>query len=212
MKKLLFSFAAIASLSLLLVPGSSIAEPTHPNEVGLYMNEDGTGATGTYVIGAPVTVYLVLTKPSDVENGNAPYPTINAFECMLTFSPFPTTGLFYMGATLPPGSINVGYQNYSSHGEVEFIVGIPYDVPVTDESVVLATLLFLNMASTPTYVTLSPVDWPSIPGQMAFQSVQGDLMVMHPISGSHEAPVFIFNGEAVAVETESFGSVKALFR
>ena len=35
---------------------------------------------------------------------------------------------------------------------------------------------------------------------------------MYSMGGSHEAPVFVFNGEAVAVENESFGSVKALYR
>ena len=89
MKKLLFAVSAIAVLSLLLVAGSSIAEPTHPNEVGLYMEPfepDGTGVTGTYIVGDPVIVYLVLTRPTDTETG-IPYPTINAFECMLTFNP-----------------------------------------------------------------------------------------------------------------------------
>jgi hypothetical protein len=35
---------------------------------------------------------------------------------------------------------------------------------------------------------------------------------MHPVSGSHDAPVFLFNGEAVTVESDTFGSVKALYR
>ena len=46
MRKLLFAVSAIAALSLLLVAGAGIAEPTHPNEVGLYMTNDGLGATG----------------------------------------------------------------------------------------------------------------------------------------------------------------------
>jgi len=41
---------------------------------------------------------------------------------------------------------------------------------------------------------------------------QEDIRIMHPVSGSYDAPVFIFNGEAVPVETESFGPVKTLYR
>ena len=90
MKKLLFAVIAFS----LLATGSSIAEPTHPNEVGLYTTPDGYGATGTSVIGSPVEVYLVLTRPTDVNNGDAPYPTVNAFECTLRFDPIPNNNLF----------------------------------------------------------------------------------------------------------------------
>ena len=37
-------------------------------------------------------------------------------------------------------------------------------------------------------------------------------MVMHPVSGSHELPVFEFLAGPVANESMSFGRVKALFR
>ena len=38
----------------LFTSNASVAEPTHPNEVGLYTTTDGSGGTGTYVIGEPV--------------------------------------------------------------------------------------------------------------------------------------------------------------
>ena len=55
------------------------------------------------------------------------------------------------------------------------------------------------------------------PGQMAFlggyePAPPYSLLPMYSIGGSHDAPVFIFNGEAVDVESESFGTVKALYR
>jgi hypothetical protein len=94
--------SAIAALSLLLVPGSSIAEPTSPNEVGLYTTPDAYDETGTLLVESPVNIY---------------------------------------------------------------------------------------------------------------HSVPGDLRVMYSIADAiHEAPVFLFGGFAIAVETESFGSVKALYR
>ena len=105
MKKLIIAVSVFAVLSL-LAPGLSIAEPTHPNEVGLYMTPDGYGATGTYEIGVPVDVHLVLTKPCDVENNDAPYNTINMFECMLNFNPI--GNLFKMGDFFPEYCINIG--------------------------------------------------------------------------------------------------------
>jgi hypothetical protein len=212
MQKLLFTMFAVLVLSML---SSSVvtAEPTHPNEVGLYMTPHGYGATGTDVVWGPVDVYLVLTKPSDVENNDEPYATINVCELSLTFNPVPNNDLYYMGTDYPVFVIDLGQKDINQ-GFLEYYVGYASDVPVTDESVVFATIHFFTMTDTPTYVTLGPVQGinPSIPGQMCFQSVTGQLRVMHSVGGSHDAPVFIFNGEAVDVEEESFGSVKALYR
>lgn len=213
MRKLLFAVSAIAALSLLLVPGSSIAEPTHPNEVGLYMTPDGLGATGTFVVGAPVTVYLVLTRPTDTETG-IPYATINAFECRLTFDPI--GNLFKLGEVFPPQALNVGDIGNIGLGYLEYIVGLGTDYPVTNESVDLLAINFMHTAPGQIDVSLSPTSAPSIPGHMAYQSVEGDLRIMYSAGGEDgdpdDIPVWIFDGNATPIETESFGSVKALFR
>ncbi len=67
MKNLLFAVTALVALSA-LAPNSSIAEPTHPNEVGLYLTPDGYGATGTYEINVPVEVYLVTSEDGVAEH------------------------------------------------------------------------------------------------------------------------------------------------
>ena len=210
MKKLLFAAAAMVMLSM-LAPGTGFAEPTHPNEVGRYTNDDGTGATGIYGIGTLLEVYLVLTRPTDTLTGN-PYTTINAFECRLNFNPI--GDLFKLGEILPPESINIGESNNIMEGYLEYVVGIGTDWPVTDESVVLVHFLFMHFAPGVIEVTLGPISNynPSIPDHMAFQSLPGHLLIMHSMGGCHECPVFLFEGEAVAVENETFGSVKALYR
>ncbi|MCK9996179.1 MAG: hypothetical protein KAH56_07860 [Candidatus Krumholzibacteria bacterium] len=209
MKKLIFAVCALVALSPLCI-GTGHSEPTHPNEIGLYMNEDGTGATGTFDLGIPIYAYLVLTKPADTANNDTPYATINAFECRLTFSS--SEGLFKLGDQLPPTSINIGDQSSISQGFLEYIVGIANDVPVTDESVVLIEFVFLAVVDLSIEVTIGPTSKPSRPGVMVFQSESGHLVPMYPVSGSYDDPIFIFNGEAVDVVKESFGSVKALYR
>ena len=209
MKKFLIAVTAIAALSLLLVPGLSFAEPSHPNEVGLYTTDDGTGETGTFVVGAPVTVYLVLTRPTDTETG-LPYTTVNFFECQLNFNP--VGNLFHLGSLFPPDSVNIGDTFNMGLGYLEYIVGFAQDFPVTDESVVLVRIQFFHTIAGVIEVTLGPPIIPGIEDQMAFQSVQGHLEVMYSMGGCHECPVFLFEGEAIAVEEESFGSVKALYR
>jgi len=211
MKKLLLFVSAIITISLMM-SGAGIAEPTHPNEVGLYLTEDGTGPTGTFVMGSPVVTYLVLTKPADDENGNVPFSTVDAFECQLNFDPVPDNDLLLMDYVLPPGHIDIGRVKDINEGFLEFQVGVAYPIPVINEAAVLVTITFMNLNPATTVVTLGPVLYPSIMGQMAFVSDPGQLRIMHSIGGSHDAGVFEFNGEAVAVEAESFGSVKALFR
>jgi len=218
MRKFLFAVSVIAVLSVLLVPGSGIAEPTHPNEIGLYLSPDGYGATGTFEMMALVDVYLVLTKPTDVQNSGAPFDNIYGFECRLNFNPNPLGNLYKLQDDLPILSINVGDSTDMTQGFLEYIVGIAASNPlaVVDEAAVLITFTFMAVTPTPTEVTLGPVGtYSSIPGQMVFYTndqYSDDAQVMYSVGGSHDAPVFIFNGEAVAVENESFGSVKALYR
>ncbi len=219
MKKLLLSLSVVALLSVLAF-GIATAEPTHPNEIGLYVTQDGTGPYGTTVIGTTVETYLVLTRPTDVEGNGQPYVSFYGFECYLSFGPDPSL-LLLVNTELPPGSLDIGLDKNVQAGMLEFIVGIDFNIPpqVVDEAVVMATLTFLNLDTSVIEVSIGPIpDVPSIPGHMAFlggHETSGPdffLTPMYSIGGSHEAPVFVFNGEAVAVENESFGSVKALYR
>ena len=208
MKKLFVSGLAAIFFSL-LVFGTGLAQYSGPpNVVGLFEFPDGSGATGTSVVGDPITIYLVLLKPADEQNGDTPYTTINAYECMLNF--IPPDNLFHLGSNLPTqGSIS-GDQNMGQ-GYLEYIVGFAHDFPVTEESVQLMTIHLIHTAPGDIYVTLGPIFNPNIPDEMAYQSVEGDLRVMHSIGGSHVAAVFSFS-HGLPVETESFGSVKALYR
>jgi hypothetical protein len=212
MQKSLSAIFAILVLSM-LTSYVAIAEPTHPNEVGLYTTPDGYGATGTFEIGTPVEVFLVLTKATDMVSG-MPYSAIRAFECTLYFNP--AGGIFLLGEVLPPGSVDIGDNNHIGDGYLEYIVGTADDWPVINESVVLIEFTFMNTNTSVVEVTLGQSFTPCIPGEMAFVSYEYEepyhCTIMHPVSGSLDAPVFIFNGEAVPLEAESFGSVKALYR
>ena len=208
MKKLLIAVTGLVALSI-LAPCSIFAAPTHPNELGLYMAPNGYGATGTFVIGDPVELYLVLTKPTDTETGT-PYATITYFECQLNFEP--RGNLVKLGETFLGDHLNIGNVDNIGSGFLEYIVQYVNGEPVIDEAIVLVQISLMHTASGVIEVSLSPFDYASFPGQMSFFSVSTQYEAMHPVSGSHDAPVFIFGGEAVALEKESFGSVKALYR
>jgi hypothetical protein len=159
-----------------------------------------------------VDVFLVLTKPTDVEDGDSPYTTINSFGCTLNFTPIPNDNLVIMGESLPQSGFNAGDSSDINQGFLEYIVGMSTPVPVANEAALLVAFTFMNLDPTTTAVTLGPSSSNAVAGKMFFQSEVGQPRVMYSVGGSPEAAVFLFNGEAVDVEDESFGSVKALFR
>jgi hypothetical protein len=210
MKKLLIAVIAVISISM-LAPETGLAEPTHFNEIGLYSTTDGFGETGTFVVAEPVDVYLVLTKPA---SHGIPCTGIKAFECRLNFNPI--GGIFKLLDMLMADGLNIGDTDNIHEGYLEYIAAFGGVVPVVDEADALIHFQFLNTNSFPVEVTLSPASLPSLPGFMVFlppdYSGNDDLEIMYAVSGHPDAPVYIFNGAAVSVETESFGSVKALYR
>lgn len=208
----------LLSLVLVTLAAAAHAEPTHPNEIGLYTTEDGYGATGTFVTGTPVSLYLVLTKPSQMP-GEVPYTDYFGFELRMEFDPLPAGDLTLLEINLPGNNVDVGNKDFPA-GWLEFVCGIDYNnpLPVVDEAVTVAELVFLNSGATPIRVYLKPnADFQSVAGEMGFLGGFGpgtdyDLLAMYPVSGSHDAPVFEFNGSAVPVEDATFGTVKALYR
>ena len=212
MKKLFFAVSALAALSL-LVPSAGFAQHEFSNQVGLYLTPDGFGETGTMTVGDEVFVFLVLTRPTDVLNGELPYEDILGFELRLYFSD--PTVLFKSTTFFPTGAKVIGGDETWDDGYLEYYVVMADDFPVTEESVVLIKFGFVAFSANPVLVTLGPtITNPAVEGQMTFMAVSPDLRAMYPSSGSFDDPVFTFNveGGAVPTENESFGSVKALFR
>ncbi len=211
MKKLLFAVSALAALAL-LTPSTGFAqhESSFNNQVGLFLNPDGTGASATVTLGAPVSVYLVLINPTDVEAGEAPYPDMNAFECTLNFN---GPALFKLADVLPATAVNVGDNTDINQGFLEYIVGLGTSMPIVNASATLISFQFMATNPGLTEITLTQTQFPSIPNEMAFQSVSGQLRVMNNASGAADGVVFAFNSlGVVAIEDASFGSVKSLFR
>lgn len=207
MKKLLFAVSALAALSL-LAPSSGFAQHVYFNQVGLYMDANGMGDTGTNDVGTPVNVFLVLTRPAE---GESVFAGVKAFECQLNFSP--AGQMFKLGDALISEGLNIGDVDNIGLGYLEYIVGFSDVVALqADESIALVTFTFMNLNPGVVEVTLGPPSVASIPGEMAFLAPNSTLYPMFSSGGMPDAPVFKFNDMAVAVENESFGGVKALYR
>ena len=210
MKKLPVVVLVMAAFSLLAPHVGFAQHESSPNNiVGLYLIPDGTGGTCTYDLGVPVSVFLVLINPTDVENDDAPYATISAFECTLEFS---GPALFLIEETLPPTGTNEGDAGDINNGYLEYIVGLDTPLDVTAGSATLISFQFMSTNPGATEITLAPTSAPSIPGAIAYQSVAGEFRTMLPARGSLGVPVFVFNDCGLPTEEKCFGTVKALYR
>ncbi|MEN8005540.1 MAG: hypothetical protein ABFS42_00910 [Candidatus Krumholzibacteriota bacterium] len=211
MKTIRFAAWVLAVLYLLVPKPGFPQFPSLPNnQVGLFMTADGTGATGTTDIGVPVSVFLVLINPTDAENADAPYATINAFECMLNIT---GPALFMLAEILSPTAVNEGDASDINQGFLEYIVSLGTSLEVISGAATLISFQFMTVSPLPTVISLSPTNDPSIPGEMVFQSVPGQLRTMHIDSETPCGGYFCFNNCCgLPVDDESFGSVKTLYR
>jgi len=212
--KTLIIAGCVALGVLTLLPGPVAAETTCNNQVGLFVHPDGLGpprAVMDYM--EPLRLYLVLIRPTSCEAGYAPLASINGFECSLRFDPAPAYDLFLVQTVYHPTPVlQVGRSNINE-GVIDFRCAYAQDVPVTNDAVVLVELLFLPRGAVTTEVFLEPLPVPSIADEMSFcAGCPNGGMIMHPVSGSHELPVFVLQAGAVAAESMTFGSVKALYR
>ena len=213
MKKLLFAVSALAALSL-LAPSAGFAQGAY-NQLGIYTDNTGLASSANYVatVNVPFFAYLVLTNPYNYAQGpigsevEAAVTAIDGWEARITFPADATW--FTLSTTFPANAIDIG-------AKPDFVVGFATSVPVTGNAVVLCTWQFMALAPTKFNTFFNVASIPSIPGTMAIVDANDDgpnLVSVYPSTNDFAVPVFSVNGtDAVAVENESWGGVKALFR
>ena len=222
MKKLFFAVSALAALTL-LVPSAGFAQ-TALNQIGLYTDAAGVPSSASFnpTANVPFSVYLVVTNPVNHAfndgAGTPPYErvmtAVSGFESQVGFWTGPTAGaptlpgLFVLSQTFNGSAIRLGEGN-------EYVVGFAAPVPVAGVAAMMMTFSIMVIDSDPKEVFLNTTSIPSIPGFMAIVdgSIESNnLQAAWPSSGDYANPVFGINTAVVAVETESWGNVKSLFR
>ena len=202
------------SIVMMLAAAGAQAQINHPyNEVGIYTVEQPVGCVTAQIDVAPMTqftCYLVLTNPYN-EGLGRPVTTVGGLECRYVLP----DGLLLLSGRYPPGTFP---PCFPGPGELLFAC----NVPVVEDSCVLFTMTLMSLDGAPGFIHLAPFPvYPSIPSHLAFTDYDDDfsLQVMHPVSGSHELPVFAINWdgelsfcETVPARDVSFGGVKALYR
>jgi hypothetical protein len=210
MKKLLFVLAALAILSL-AAPVTGFAQldpPAAANQIGLYTvpvdTTDLASSEFTVLASVPFFAYLCVTKPQD--NAFNAVELIEAFECRVTFDN--PTAYFKLAETLPPQAINVGDTSSLVNG-LDYAVGLGTPLPVVNGGAVLVTYQFFSATAASSLVFVGP----SPQGNLYYQEALGKTLVdFYPSSSDPTLPIAGFNATPVATESETWGSVKSLYR
>ena len=215
--KYLLTTVVAASLFLFLV-GICFAATNDQNELGLfYDRSDLTSVSHSDNVQSYETIHLILLNPyfncSFIDNqyvvavGTKPVTNIKGVEIRVEHPVGQT--LFYSS---PGGAMIIGQSP-------DYIIAFDDPIPVIDRQAYLGSFFVLGVQQTATNeYFLTPIGGynPSISGHMACSSQLDDgtsrMHAAFPISGSHDAPVFVFNGAPVPTERETWSSVKALYR
>ena len=218
MKKLLFAAMTLAAFSMLM---PQVGQAQHMNQVGIYTDMVGTPSAANYAAtpSVPFDVYLVLTNPmNDTYNGgtgtNRPVTIVSGFEAKVIW---PASATFFkLSESFPANAID------AASDSDEYAVGYATPVAVVDNAIAVCHWQLMVTTTDPYHIFLDTIRFDSIDGFMAFIDAEdpndtdwqdGNLAPMHVSTGDKALPVFSINDTAtVAVEAETWGGVKSLFR
>jgi len=204
MKKLV----VLLLVSLMASSAFAVADPD-PNMMGFYFDMGADQNCLEVGVNIPFFCYVIVTNPT--------IAAIDAYEFHFTNEvPVGLDGLwFQLANNIANGAasgVDVGVSNKLG-GDV--IVGLATPIPCTSATIVHSwQYMLLTAMSVPMYLTGSSV--PSLPGGLpVIQEAGGDLMLVGTSTGGDPAvPVAGVNlGTCpVAVENETWGSLKSLYR
>jgi hypothetical protein len=199
MKILSWLVAGVLLVGMMPVTAGAVLDPT-PDLLGVYFDTQGDVADLSVGPSIPFHMHFILTEPSASQ--------ILGYEFSYQMNVHPSQGalIFKLGHTLPPGIIDLTMPVYDGlAGEVR--QSWPAPVPTTN-AVILMTFQYMLLAPLMAYLTPGPAYVETIvDGLPAYW----DGVNTYPMGVSSCSGV-INDACGVAVERESFGAVKALYR
>ncbi len=199
MKTILWLVAGVLLVGMMPVGAGAVVDPT-PDLFGVYFDTQGDVADGSVSSSIPFNMYFILTEPS------ASQILGYEFSYQMNMQPSQEALIFKLGHTLPPGIIDLTMPVYDGlAGEVR--QWWPAPVP-TSNAVILMTFQYLLLAPLTAYLT---------PGPFYAETIVDGLPAYWDGVNTYPMGVAFCSGVindycGIAVERESFGAVKALYR
>ena len=149
--------------------------------------------------------YVVITKPSEAEVWGL------EFHYHLTASEGAEHQLLRYGASLPPGTLNLGLQDIWTG---EYVISFASPLPGNGTNDVIVTWQFMMLEEFILDFYLGPTATQSIEDGLPAYLYDGAIYPLGVSSGDPSLPVASVNGDcrAVVVEGATFGRLKCLFR
>jgi len=199
MKKLVL----VLTLAAFALTGSAFAtDPTYQNNIGVYLDEGALQTQTMMRLDTQVRLFLVMSKVTT--------PAINGWEVKISYENIDQLTFIPRGDFVDAGT-RAG----------EHIVGLGTPIPVTgDGTAVLADIrLFLERwVHDPTQIStvhLTGIYFHALPYLApAYLDAEGVTREAHTstFDGHLGGPLFIINNGPVAVEKDTWGGVKSLYR
>lgn len=199
MKKLI----VLLLVSIMATSAFAVVDPD-PDMMGIYfdMNAD-SNCLPSQPAQVPFFAYAVLTNPT--------VPGVEAFE--FGYENVVPVGfetlVFQLATTLPTGAIDVG-EGTPLAGNI--IAGLANPVPAAPATI-LVTWQYLLLGVFPVEMYMTASEPSSVPGGLPVIQAEGTLRTVGLSTGGPQNPVATINGGCVvAVENDTWGGVKSLYR
>jgi hypothetical protein len=197
---------ALLLVALMASSAFAVVDP-EPNMMGFYFDPGANDNCLTIGASVPFFVYVCVTNPTA--------GAIDAYEFgyeMAVPAGFETS-IFRLATNIGGGvsqGVDVGVSGPTG-GDV--IVGLATPLP-GGEVVIVHSFQYMLLAPMIVDIFLGDSSSPSLPGGLpVIQEAGGDLMTVGTSTGGPEIPVASINGEcAVAVESDTWGGLKSLYR
>ena len=198
----------IALLLTALVATSAFAVvDQEPNMMGIYFDPAANYNCLTVGANTPFFVYVCVTNPTA--------GAIDAYELgyVMDVPAGMETSIFRLATNIGGGAAQGVDVGISGPTGGDIIVGLATPLP-GGEVVVVHSFQYMLLAPMAVDVYVGASSTPSLPGGLpVIQEAGGDLMTLGTSTGGPDIPVATINGEcAVAVESNTWGGVKSLYR
>jgi hypothetical protein len=201
----------VLALTLCLTTGSAFALMDDGiSSLGIYFDSTGDYNCAAPAPFVPFNLYFIIARPEVANMGG--------FEFAWRFEPAPTVMPIITALTLPPNALNIGT-------DYNLIVGLGSGLITTEATIVAtANLILLSAIPPDTYLQAGPATPASHPLHAAynnfddpaqiidlnFSTVDG-VNVVIDAAGWVVPGVFRFSCPGIALESETWSGVKALF-
>jgi hypothetical protein len=200
------SFLTFATLVLWAAGAAAVSDPS-PDHIGIYFDRNADNWGISMAPSVPFSAYVVITNPTQSTISGA------AFQYRVRVPEGLEGLIFRLNEIRNPADVSCGVGCLPTDPLEDFYVMVFEPALPAAPAVVVMEWQFMLLASMSVELFLGPIDPVDFEGESPSYESGGVATLLGPVFGSWDVPLGYVNiTPPLAVESASFGSVKALFR